>query len=533
MSSGTAMRILDANANRAREALRVLEDYARFALNHDELSGALKEVRHGLASATSELLAEAILHRDTPGDVGTDNKTASEARREDLAAVVTAAGKRLGEAMRVIEEILKTENPVQAATVEKLRYRFYDLEQKIARTLNPADRFAHVRLYVLITESICKRPWLEAAEQAILGGADCLQLREKDLESGELLRRARLLTDLCRRHDVLCIINDRPDIALLCGADGVHVGQTDLPAAEVRKIIGRNRIVGVSTHRIDQARQAVLDGADYLGVGPVFRSSTKTRDILPGPAYAKQVAESIKIPAVAIAGITEGNVDEVLATGLRAVAVTAAVIGCDDPRTAAERLKLKLPQASVGQTFLSATGGHSCPPVHSGRTCSDPAGTHTCPSCTQPELQKSRRRLPHWKLEGSTYFITFRMAEGDLSPDERTLILEHVQSGHDKFYTLIAAVVMPDHVHILLRPQPDYELSRIMKGTKGVTARKINELRASTGVIWQDESFDRIMRDQAELDEKLNYMLNNPVKRGLIEDPWQYPWWFYNQQANR
>jgi thiamine-phosphate pyrophosphorylase len=180
---------------------------------------------------------------------------------------------------------------------------------------------------------------MEVAEQAILGGADCLQLREKNLEGGELLARARRLTVLCRRHNVLCIINDRPDIALLADADGVHVGQEDLPAAEVRKLIGPEKMLGVSTHRLEQARQAVLDGADYIGIGPVFPSSTKPRDILPGLDYVKQVVAEIPLPAVAIAGITLQNVGQVVAAGLPRIAITAAVAGCDNPRAAAEQFK--------------------------------------------------------------------------------------------------------------------------------------------------------------------------------------------------
>jgi thiamine-phosphate pyrophosphorylase len=333
--------MLDANANRAREALRVMEDYARFCLNHEGLSQELKQLRHGLAETLKNHLAEAILHRDVRGDVGVEIKTATEGRREGLGDVVTAAGKRLGEALRVIEEVLKTLDTPAAAAVEKLRYAAYAAEQKIAQTLRPG-LFDHVRLYVLMTESICKRPWLAAAAEAIAGGADCLQLRENPLEGGELLKRAKQLVHLCRQHQVLCIINDRPDIALAAGADGVHVGQEDLPAIEARKIIGPRLILGVSTHNLDQARQAVLDGADYIGVGPVFRSQTKPRDILPGLDFARQVAEEIKIPAVAIAGITERNVDEVLATGIKAVAITAAIVGCDDVRGAAKRLKVKL-----------------------------------------------------------------------------------------------------------------------------------------------------------------------------------------------
>lgn len=341
--NGPVLRILDANANRAREALRVIEDYARFALNDQALCGSLKSLRHELAAATSGFVGDAILHRDTPRDVGTATKTAAELSRADVAHVVTAAGKRLGEALRTVEEYLKTIDPPSASKIEAIRYRFYDVERQIALTLHPAAcGFADVRLYVLITELSCKRPWLHVAEEAILGGADCLQLREKSLESGELLCRAKDFVALCKRHHVISIINDRPDLALLAGADGVHVGQSDLPAAEVRKLLGREKIVGVSTHNMEQARQAVGDGADYIGVGPFFRSPTKPRDFVAGPPYAKQVAEQISIPAVAIGGITEANVDEVVATGLKAVAVTAAVAGCDDPRSAARKLKQKL-----------------------------------------------------------------------------------------------------------------------------------------------------------------------------------------------
>jgi thiamine-phosphate pyrophosphorylase len=333
------LRILDANFNRAREALRVVEDFARFVLDDDALCGALKQLRHDLATATSRWIDTALLTRDTPGDVGTATKTQTEFRREDTAAVVVAAGKRLGEALRTIEEYLKTISPQEAAAVESIRYRFYDLELRVARTLRPVDRFAAVRLYVLVTESICRRPWLEVATAAVEGGADCVQLREKDLESGEFLRRAKILTDLCREHGVLFIINDRPDVALLANADGVHLGQTDLPCTEARKLLGPDKLIGVSTHNLDQAKQARLDGADYIGVGPVFRSATKTRDFLPGLDYAREAARQIPLPAVAIAGITEQNADEVLATGVRAIAVTAAVAATDDPRGATARLK--------------------------------------------------------------------------------------------------------------------------------------------------------------------------------------------------
>ena len=338
MNGGAIRRLFDANANRAREGLRVLEDYARFVLDHDGLSGELKQLRHDLTAAVTPFLPAAVLHRDTPGDVGTTITVTAEQRRADLADVVTAAGKRLGEAVRSLEEYAKTFSPAAAAELEAIRYRFYSVEQQVARTFRPAGRFAAVRLYVLITESACRHPWEWTAEQAIAGGATALQLREKSLDGGELLARARRFVTLCRRHGVLSIINDRPDVALLSGADGVHVGQDDLPPADVRRLLGPDQIVGVSTHELAQAERAVTDGADYVGVGPVFRSTTKPRDIAPGLPYAAAVAARVKIPAVAIAGITAANIEQVWATGVSAVAVTAAVTGADDPRAAAAKL---------------------------------------------------------------------------------------------------------------------------------------------------------------------------------------------------
>lgn len=338
------LRILDANANRAREALRVLEDYARFTLNDAMLSADLKNLRHELTVALQPILTLSLLHRDTPGDVGRENKTAAEFSRPDLASVITAAGKRLGEALRSLEEFTKTVDPHTAAQIEKIRYRFYDLELRMGRTLHPA-KFDQVRLCVLITKFACKIPWLEAAEQAILGGADCLQLREKEMESGELLCRAKAFVALCKKHKVISIINDRPDIAMLADSDGVHVGQGDLPAVEVRKLIGPDKIVGVSTHNLDQARQALSDGANYIGVGPIFKSPTKPRDISPGLPFASEVSGEIPLPALAIAGITLENLSQVLATGIQAIAVTAAVVGCDNVRGAAERFKRLLVSA--------------------------------------------------------------------------------------------------------------------------------------------------------------------------------------------
>jgi len=185
----------------------------------------------------------------------------------------------------------------------------------------------------------------------------------------------------------------------------------------------------------------------------------------------------------------------------------------------------------VGQTFLSDIKEGTDKEETDKNVCSTNSTnsngfTHT--KNDDEEIKITRRHLPHWKLKGATYFITFRTVQGELSIEEQKLVLKHIVDGNEKFYTLIAVIVMPDHVHLLLTPNEGYDLSRITKGIKGASARQLNLKRGTSGSIWQDESFDRIIRDQNELNEKLNYMLNNPVKRGLTESPWDYHGWYFN-----
>ena len=148
------------------------------------------------------------------------------------------------------------------------------------------------------------------------------------------------------------------------------------------------------------------------------------------------------------------------------------------------------------------------------------------------KIQIKKRHLPHWTLKGSFYFITFRVLRENLSQIEQKLVLRHIINGDKTYYRLVAAIVMPDHVHQILMPNAGYSLSRIMKGIKGVTSRQINLLRKTSGQIWQHESFDRIIRNDSEYLEKLNYMLNNSVKRGLVDDPWEYYGWHINRDIH-
>ena len=292
----TVLRIFDANCNRAREAARVLEDYARFVLNHADLAARLKSLRHDFAAATESLQRSAIAARDTAGDVGTTITTETEQQRESTAAVITAAAKRLGEALRTLEEYSKIIDPVAAAALQAIRYRGYDIERDILLTLSPGrERMRDVVLCVLITEALCRRPWLETASLAIDGGADCLQLREKTLDGATLLARATALAKLCRGRQIISIINDRPDVALLAGADGVHVGQGDLPARQVRQIVGLDYIIGVSTHAVAQARQAVLGRRGLHRRRPGLSPARPNRRTLRSPALRTRETAAAEI----------------------------------------------------------------------------------------------------------------------------------------------------------------------------------------------------------------------------------------------
>ncbi len=364
-----AFRIIDANANRAREAFRVLEDIARFVLDDRDLCSALKDARHDFHSALAVLPADpAVLlaWRDTPGDVGTALDAAGEHRRADLADVAGAAGSRLTEALRSIEEVSKTIAGPDGSgprMFERLRYRAYELTRQVLAGIGPRTT-PRWRLCVLITGSLCLgRSREEVADAAITGGADCVQLREKDLNDRDRLAAARAMRGLTRSRGVALVVNDRPDLALLAGADGVHVGREDLSVREVRRLAGGALLVGVSVSTVEELRAASAAGADYVGIGPMFPTTTKDKPVLAGPGALREcLADPVgsRVPHLAIGGITPGNISELAGAGATGVAVSGAVCGAADPASVCRALRAALdsparPSASRG----SYTGGHA------------------------------------------------------------------------------------------------------------------------------------------------------------------------------
>lgn len=335
----SAARAVDANANRAREALRVLDDYCRFVLGDRVLTAEAKALRHELSGLIA-LIPVHLLNesRDTVGDVGLETKTAGEIARGATADVARINCKRLQEALRSLEEFGKIVLPEIVHGVESIRYRSYTLERALSIGADAQSALARARLHVLLTVSKCQASLDWTIAEAAAGGASIFQLREKGLTDRELLERARSVRLWTRKAGALFIVNDRPDIARLAEADGVHLGQDDMSVAEARKIVGPTLLIGVSTHNVDQVRKAVIDGASYLGIGPTFPSDTKKFEQLAGLAFVREAMAMTTLPTFAIGGINTTNIAEVVEAGAKRVAVSAAICQADEPQAMAARL---------------------------------------------------------------------------------------------------------------------------------------------------------------------------------------------------
>ena len=332
-------RILDASINRASEGLRVVEDFVRMSLNDAHLTQRLKQLRHGVTEATKGLDQDLLIAaRDTQTDVGTSTQTKSEYDRSTESGIVQSNMSRLQQSLRTIEEYSKTLSTEMAQQIEQLRYSTYTIEKAIVTTMMSCQKLADANVYVLVDGRESIEQFSDLVGKLVAAGTDIIQLRDKRLSARELLTLGCQLTELTRATKTRWIMNDRADLAIAAGADGVHVGQADLPVSEARRIVGANRLVGVSTHNIQQAHAAVLDGANYIGVGPVFPSGTKSFDKFPGLDFVKEVSE-IKLPAFAIGGIDASNVSQVVESGLARVAVQGYVLSHSDAAAAVRELK--------------------------------------------------------------------------------------------------------------------------------------------------------------------------------------------------
>jgi len=341
----SAYRIIDANFNRAREAIRVIEDYCRFTLNCTPLSARAKDLRHRLCSAVSCLdSARLLAARDTPGDVGIGQTTEYAIGRNNLNDALTAACKRLPEALRVLAETVRPENAPLAEQIEQLRYAGYSLEKDVCLFADTQARFSNVRLYVIITSNL-PADIFSLTEKCIAGGTDCLQLRAKGIDDDKYFSTAAEFIKICKAAGVLSIINDRVDIAVASGADGVHLGQNDLPVEQARKLQLAPLITGKSTHSPAQLAAAIAELPTYVSLGPVFATPTKPNTSPVTLDYVSQalpILSDTGISHVAVGGITADNIVPVLKAGAKTIAVSSAVTNSPDPTAACKILMQKI-----------------------------------------------------------------------------------------------------------------------------------------------------------------------------------------------
>lgn len=339
-------RIIDANINRATEGLRALEEISRFQLDDKELSEQFKLMRHKVAIAYEQEYEKLLAHRNTQNDVGVDISNPTE--KLSLETIFKSNIKRLQQALRTLAEYTTgKENQNKRELFENLRYESYTLEKKLWRKLIMKlnkYRLADKKLYLVTNSDQFENDddFIDAVASALKGGVQIVQLREKKRPANEIIQLGKKIRQLCSEFGALFIVNDRIDIAQIVEADGVHLGQDDVDICFAREILGSKFIIGISTHCPEQALKAQSDGADYIGVGPVFVTPTKAGRAAVGLDYVKFVAENIEIPFFAIGGIDLTNVQQVLDAGATRVAVVRSIINAQSPSGAAEGFKERL-----------------------------------------------------------------------------------------------------------------------------------------------------------------------------------------------
>jgi thiamine-phosphate pyrophosphorylase len=332
--SRSALRCLDANANRAAEGLRALEEVARFLLDDEPLARRLKELRHRVRMAVP---AVAVAQRDTAGDVGTAT-AAGSATRPALVDLVRANAARAQEALRAGEEFARIAGlgPV-AAELEQVRYGAYQGELRLLARL-PAWRLWEVRLYALVDVALTDRP-VEVAGAVVRGGAGAVQLRAKALGVRAYRELAARVADAVHAAGGLFVVNDHVAVAALVAADAVHVGQDDLAPGDARIVAGALCAVGVSCHTAGQVAAAQAAGADYLGLGPMFATATKPHEPERGPELLDAVRADLRVPSFAIGGLDRDRIAALVPRLPHGVAVAGALCRAADPERAAAQLR--------------------------------------------------------------------------------------------------------------------------------------------------------------------------------------------------
>ena len=335
----------------------MVEDMVRFVLDDAQLTALAKDLRHTLATLLAQgPLPHRMALRDVAGDVGIGVEPPVSLRRMSPVDLIAANAARASQALRSLAECAAVVAPDAAAGFEQLRYRLYALERGALTAARARERLLGITLCVLIDGQADLAGFDRLVSSLVEAGVRMLQIRDKALHTPALVERVEHAIAISRRlapaEPALVVVNDRVDVAAAVGADGGHIGADDLPTTLARRVLGPQSLVGRTAHTIAEARAAAADGADYLGIGPCFPSSTKSFGEFAVAEFLRTVSREISLPAFAIGGVTLDRLDELVAVGITRVAVAAAVTRARDPAAAAvaiiDRLKQLQPEKENG-----------------------------------------------------------------------------------------------------------------------------------------------------------------------------------------
>lgn len=314
--------LIDANIVRTKEGIRVLEDVCRFVLRNQNNFGELKILRHGLDEVGQYFGPAHLLLGRREKEIGSEEIVLDEYRRDSVWSLVRANSQRISESLRTLEEITKVYNKNLAYKLENYRYKIYELELKILMQTPHfwLNKYFEKGIIYPLSDSVEEIIWL--AEH----GAKVIQLRDKNSTQKEIYGKAKYLCEYFKKFNykkepVLLIINDDLEIASALPVAGVHLGQEDGIIGQARQRLGSSKIIGRSNHSIAQIKKSAEEGWDYLSIGPVYATPTKTDYEAVGLEVVKQVAEVINTPWLAIGGIDKNNINELKKLGAKNFAV--------------------------------------------------------------------------------------------------------------------------------------------------------------------------------------------------------------------
>ncbi len=322
-------QIIDANLDRAREGLRVLEDWARFGLGENKSVKKIKNFRQILGKNHLDVYKQS---RNYIEDECKGLTHQEQSKRKAPDQIISSNACRVQEALRVIEEYTRPHNDELSKIASEIRYEIYTLEidllnlskrKKSEEILNEND------LYVITDQ---KENLLEIIEDILIAGVRIIQHRFKTGTDKDNLQEAIQIKNLCKRYNSLLIINDRVDIALASEADGIHLGQDDLDLKTARKLLGNSKIIGISANNEIDISNALKDGCDYIGIGPLFETNTKKNKKPIGIEKIKILTKDLNIPWFAIGGIKSNNISYLKRNGFKKIALVSQLMNSGDPK---------------------------------------------------------------------------------------------------------------------------------------------------------------------------------------------------------